>query len=370
MLGEFVEYSAPSWAQAVQCKPRRKLRLAHLPTPLHALRVPGAPSGWETFVKRDDMTGGLETGGNKIRKLEFLLAEALEAGADVVVTAGGMQSNHCRATVSAARMLGLRCVILLRIDDEGQDPAADPGVHGNLMVGRLCGAELHVVSRETYRRLGGFGPLLEHFAAELRSQGSRPYVVPLGGSNGLGTWGYLQAIEELREQCAALPGGDITDIALATGSGGTAVGLALGAKLSGWGVRVHGFGVNDQPAWHYAHADATVLKELLPEGAPKCSELMEVTQAKGPGYAQTTPELLKWLQGAAEATGLLLDPCYSGKALKGLAEKMRASPGAFAGRRVLFVHTGGGLGMLAHPERMLPLCPPARELEGVPQPGL
>eukprot|EP01065_Artemidia_motanka_P015901 TRINITY_DN19606_c0_g1_i1.p1 TRINITY_DN19606_c0_g1~~TRINITY_DN19606_c0_g1_i1.p1 ORF type:complete len:316 (+),score=65.40 TRINITY_DN19606_c0_g1_i1:221-1168(+) len=307
------------------------------------------------------MTAGIELGGNKVRKLEVVLADALEGGCDTVITAGGMQSNHCRATVSAARMLGMRAIVVLRIDDFDQQDTDDPGVKGNLLISRLCGAEIHIVSRETYMQYGGFAKVLDEVERKVRSEGGKPYVVPLGGSNAAGTWGYLSAVDEMRSQCEGI---GVTDIAVATGSGGTAVGIALGCRLSGWDVKVHAFGMNDTPDWHYKHADEAVIGELLaePDAGLSARNIMEVTQAKGEGYARSTVEELRWLREAAAGTGLILDPCYSGKALRGLVHKMRAAPESFKGRKVLFVHTGGALGMWAKEKAVQPLCGQTRRL--------
>src|SRR5262249_55103298 len=160
------------------------------------------------LCKRDDLTGAALT-GNKVRKLEFLLAEAQAEGADTVVTCGGAQSNHCRATALAAARLGLRSVLLLRVPDPKQPPPVD----GNILLDRLGGAELRWVSREEYARRAELFPMV---AAELRRAGRKPYLIPEGGSNATGAWGYVRAMEELKSQLAPGP----VTIVYAAGSGG------------------------------------------------------------------------------------------------------------------------------------------------------
>lgn len=184
---------------------------------------------------------------HQVRKLEFLLADAVRAGADCLVTLGGLQSNHCRATAAAAVRAGLDCFLILR----APDPSADPGLRGNLLLDRLFGAQIRLVSPERYSAEGsdrlGLG-LVE----ELRAAGRRPYLIPVGGSNSLGTWGYIAAVGELERQIEAGAAGDprrrgFDHVVVACGSGGTAAGLGLGLELSGLSAELHGVGVCDSP---------------------------------------------------------------------------------------------------------------------------
>jgi D-cysteine desulfhydrase family pyridoxal phosphate-dependent enzyme len=329
-------YTPPPWAAHLSPLPSSRVSLAMTPTPVQGFRVPGLPDDVALFLKRDDLTG-LELSGNKVRKLEFLLADALAAGCDCVVTIGGVQSNHARATAVAARLLGLDAHLILRTSAASVD--ADPGLVGNLLVGRLAGATLHMVSRAEYTRVGS-AALVASLGARLRAAGRKPYLIPVGGSDALGTWGYLECMRELADS----DDGDSFDhIALACGSGGTAAGTALGVRLSGLRARVTAFGVCDDPDYFYAHADK--LFAAMGAGDSICArDCMRIVQARGAGYAESTEEEMDIIAATALATGVLLDPVYGGKALCGLVADIAASPKTYAGKRVLFLHTGGLFG--------------------------
>ena len=187
-------YRPPKWCPSYATPPARRLRLAHLPTPLHRWAVPRVHRT-EVWIKRDDCTG-CELSGNKIRKLEFLLADALASGADCVITVGGIQSNHCRATAAAARRVGLEPHIILRT---AGSPDADPGLRGNLMIDRMVGARMHIVSEDEFSAKGGWGLVCE-LRDRLTGEGRRPYCFPSGGSNDVGAWGYVESIAELQRQ--------------------------------------------------------------------------------------------------------------------------------------------------------------------------
>ncbi|HZS40609.1 MAG TPA: pyridoxal-phosphate dependent enzyme, partial [Polyangia bacterium] len=210
-----------------------RVPLARLPTPLEPAARLSKQLGVELLVKRDDLTGSALS-GNKVRKLEFLFAEAEAERADAVVTCGGEQSNHCRATAIAAAARGLAPFLLLRTEN----PAAPPAVEANILLDKLAGAEVRWVSRDEYRRRAEIFPQV---AAELRARGRRPYLVPEGGSNALGAWGYVRCVEEL---AAELQPGPATLI-YAAGSGGTGAGLILGVKLLALPWRVVGVNVCD-----------------------------------------------------------------------------------------------------------------------------
>jgi len=388
-------YTAPEWASTLKV-PETRYILGCLPTPIHKWDLPGLPHETEVWIKRDDLTG-MQLSGNKVRKLEFLMAEAKAGGHDCVITIGGIQSNHCRATAVAARYLGMDCHLILRNSRLAAEE--DPKLVGNLLVERLVGAHIHQVTKEEYTRVGSVA-LGEQLEADLRAQGRNPYVIPVGGSNSLGCWGYLEAVKEMREQAEAV---GITDIAMACGSGGTTAGLALGVHLSGWGARVHGYGVCDSPNYFYDYIDG--LLEGLgadPEALMcKSEHLMRMVNAKGLGYAISSEEELEVMKQAsagvavtlsfwsvslavgrrqhsyaegqepkthgllcvfewvgvqvAMATGVVLDPVYSGKAVDVMMREMRENPADWAGRKVLFIHTGGLLGMYDKVDQMQPL---------------
>jgi D-cysteine desulfhydrase len=320
-----------------------RVELAHIPTPLLPCPRLSARLGVELLVKRDDLTGA-ELSGNKVRKLEYLLADAQAQGADTVITCGGAQSNHCRATALAAARLGLRSRLLLRI----ADPAQPPPLEGNILLDRLVGAELVWITPEEYRRRA---EISERERAALRAEGRSGYVIPEGGSNALGSWGYIRAIEEMA------PSLDGATVVYAAGSGGTGAGLILGVKLAGVNARVVGFNVCDDRAY-FVNAIGSICEEAiaaydLPVRFSR-DEIEIVDGYVGRGYAQSRPEELSLLRDVARAEGLVLDPVYTGKAFFGLTSELQGSPGAF-GKRIVFVHTGGIFGLFPKAEELAPL---------------
>jgi len=298
--------------------------LARLPTPLHPLPRLSEILGIELWVKRDDLTGfGLS--GNKVRKLEYLFAEAESMGADTVLTTGGIQSNHCRATAVAARQRGLRPVLLLR----GEDPGIPDG---NLLLDSLLGAEVHWCTPDAYRHRRD--ALLAELAAGVKAAGGVPYIIPEGGSNAVGSRGYLQAVDELDM--------DFDHLFVAVGSGGTLAGLAMSAVAG----RVHGIAVCDDAATF----EARVRSIALEAGRPTPANWWVDDRYRGPAYGVATPEIWDDIRLVARTEGLLLDPCYTGKAMHALCEQARA--GQIAGR-VLFWHTGGAFGLFGRGAEVL-----------------
>ncbi|MBK8998262.1 MAG: D-cysteine desulfhydrase family protein [Myxococcales bacterium] len=316
---------------------RDKIALCHLPTPLWRSDALDALVGTRLWVKRDDMSGGPEA-GNKIRKLEYLMADALAARASVVLTCGGLQSNHARATAIVAARLGLRSCLFLRT----AAPSATPAATGNLLLDRLVGAEIRLISPDDYRSRM---PLMSRAADELRALGERPYVIPEGGSNALGSLGYVDAMREVREQLELGLGGGpapFDAVVVACGSGGTAAGLVLGAAE--WDVArdVHAMAVCDDSAYFEAVVGRIALEaqRLAPE-LDRTARLEVHDRWKGPGYAVSSPEQRRFIVEVARRTGLLCDPVYTGKALYALSQ-LEPKPS-----RVLFIHTGGLPGLLA-----------------------
>lgn len=319
---------------------QQRVPLARLPTPLERSPRLGAALGVELLYKRDDLTG-LELSGNKARKLEFLLAAAQAEGADTLITCGGVQSNHCRATAFAAARRGLRAIVLLRIPD----PAHPPALEANALLDRLAGAEIRWVSHDEYQRRA---EVLGRVAEELRAAGRRPYVIPEGGSSALGSLGYVLAMEELRAQLPeAWRDGPVT-IAYAAGSGGTGAGIELGVRRLGWtGARPLGFAVCNDAAYFRGVigticADARARWPALPEVRP--GDVAVDEGFMGPGYGQATPEGLELIRRAAREDGILLDPVYTAKAMLGVAGRA-GETGGLPARRVVFLHTGGAFGL-------------------------
>lgn len=319
---------------------RRRLPLAHLPTPIQRPRRLVEATGIDLWVKRDDMTGGAEA-GNKIRKLEYLLAEAISLECDTVITCGGLQSNHSRATALCAASLGLKTILLLRTDDP--DTVT---IDGNLLLDRLADAEVRFISPEQYQDRDR---IMDQAAEALLREGRRAYVIPEGGSNGLGALGYVEAMAEVRRQIdLGLGGGKPYDaIVVACGSGGTAAGIALGAAMYGVAREVVAMAVCNDAAYFEARIksimqDARQLDTRLPEPA----RLIVEDGCKGPAYAVMTIEQRKLLARVTSLSGLVLDPVYTGKAFSGLVDLTKPN-GLLAGKRVLFMHTGGLPGLLA-----------------------
>jgi len=315
----------------------QKIALAHLPTPLFQHDALDGLVGTSVWVKRDDMSGGAEA-GNKIRKLEYLLADALDRGATTLLTCGGVQSNHARATALLAARLGLRSVLFLRTPH----PNAGHPPCGNLLLDRLAGAEVRFITPEQYQIRS---ELMSQAKPELERRGEVPYVIPEGGSNGLGAFGYVDAMREVRTQLDLKLGGGpepFDAVVHACGSGGTAAGVVLGARLWQVARAVHAMAVCDDRAYFESTissivADAVRLDPELGEG----SELSVHDTWKGPAYGIASDEQRRFICDVAKKTGLVLDPVYSGKALFGLS-RLTPKP-----KRVLFIHTGGLPGLLA-----------------------
>jgi D-cysteine desulfhydrase len=317
-----------------------RLHLAHLPTPLVKPARLAEAMGLDLWVKRDDATGGPEA-GNKIRKLEFLLADALAAGAGTVITCGGLQSNHARATAVCAAALGMRAVLYLRTTT----PEKEPPLEGNVLLDRMVGAQLRMITPETYQDRDR---VMAEAAAGLGDAGRKAYVIPEGGSNGRGALGYVVAMAELREQLdRGLAGGGAFDLIVhACGSGGTAAGVALGAGHYRVAREVRAMAVcYDAPTFERAIARITAEARALAPELDEGATLVVDDRAKGPAYAVSTPEQRAVIVRVARESGLLLDPVYTGKAFAGLVAM--AEQGELRGARVLFLHTGGLPGLLA-----------------------
>jgi len=317
-----------------------RVSIGHLPTPLEPLhRLSAMLGGPELWIKRDDQTG-LATGGNKTRKLEFLVADALAQEADTLISCGATQSNHARQTAAAAAKFGMACTLVLR----GEEP---PQAQGNLLLDRLLGAEVVWAGDE---------PLVERMEAvadDLRAQGRRPYVVPYGGSNPLGASGYVAAMEELLAQCAER---DLhfDHIVLASSSGGTQAGLMVGARALGYEGRILGISVDPTAdRLRQTLADlATATADRLGLGFTFAPEDFDVVDRYlGGGYAVIGDLEREAIRTLARVEGILLDPVYTGRAFGGLLDLIRQ--GAFGPQeRVLFWHTGGIPGLFGFAEML------------------
>ncbi|CAM0952203.1 unnamed protein product [Alopecurus aequalis] len=331
-------YVPPSWASDLSLIPSHNFTLGQFPTPIHKWNLPNLPKDTEVWIKRDDLAG-MELSGNKVRKLEFLMADAVAHGADCVITVGGIQSNHCRATAVAAKYVNLDCYLILATSKLHVDE--DPGLVGNLLVERLLGAHIDLVSKGEFTKIGSVG-LTDLLTKRLLEKGRNPYVIPGGGSNSLGNWGYIEAVREIEQQIQLSGDVQFDDIVVACGSGGTVAGLALGSQLSSLKTKVHAFSVCYGPEFFYDNVQGLI--DGIQSGL-NSRDIVWIKDAKGLGYAMNTPEELKFVKDIAAATGIVLDPVYSGKAAYGMVKDMSNNPTKWEGRKVLFVHTGGLLGL-------------------------
>ena len=340
--------------------PPPKLQLACLPTPLRKLeRLSAELNGTSIWLKCDDLTGSLLS-GNKVRKLEYLLADALDKGADTIITCGGIQSNHCRATALACAQLGLRCVLILREGDYPRPDGLEMSRHeGNLLLDALAKAELHIHPREEFmrKRLSLFRMMEER----LQSEGARPYSIPTGGSNGLGVWGYLNGGLELQADCRNA--GFVPDaVVCASGSGGTQAGLTLANTFAPAGekTRVIGMAVCDSTDWfnrkvnldveswcQLSNLDEDSHRALLGKLTPHT-----IDRYIGPGYAKPYPEILVLIHRLAALEGVVLDPVYTGKAFHGMLKEIRDGELRDM-RNIVFMHTGGLFGMFPYAQLLL-----------------
>ncbi len=323
-----------------------RVSLAHLPTPLeHMPRLSEHLGGPDIFVKRDDCTG-LATGGNKTRKLEFSMGEAVQKGADTIITVGAIQSNHVRQTAAAACKLGMKCEVLL--EHRVGEPSETYTTSGNVFLDRVFGANLREYPGGT-----DFETEMQAVTREIADGGGMPYVVPGGASNPVGALGYVGCGIELLEQFGEQDL-QVDHIVSATGSAGTHAGLVVGLRGSGSDLPILGFGVNApqdvQEERVYKLALATA--ELV--GAPDCvsrDDIIADCNYIGPGYGQTTESMNEAILMLARLEGLLFDPVYSGKALAGMIDYIRK--GHFtAGQKIVFLHTGGSAGLFAYADAL------------------
>ena len=319
-----------------------RTKLCQAPTPLELLpRLTEALGGPQVWMKRDDLTG-MGLGGNKVRKLEFLVGDALAKGADHLVTQGAVQSNHVRQTAAVAAKLGLACTAVLEHRIETNDNAYLNS--GNVLLDRLLGCRLEY-------RPGGtdMQAAIEEVGARLTSEGAKPYLIPGGGSNAVGALGYAAVALELVTQ-ANEQGLHIDRLVHATGSAGTQAGLIAGLHALSSPVRVLGIGVR-QPrdkqeanVLRLAQATATHMgvDRPIPAGAVEAN-----CGYVGAGYGLPTPGMAEAVQLVARLEGIFLDPVYSGKGMAGLIDLIRH--GVFKAREtVVFLHTGGSSGLFGY----------------------
>jgi D-cysteine desulfhydrase family pyridoxal phosphate-dependent enzyme len=318
-----------------------RLPLAHLPTPLEFLPRLSAELGPRIYVKRDDQTG-LAGGGNKTRKLEYLVAAALAQKADTLITIGAVQSNHCRQTAAAAAKAGLRCILVLG----GDEP---PATTGNLLLDHLLGAQVVWAGNRSR------DAVMEEVAAAERAAGRQPYPVPLGGSTPLGAVAYALAMEELQTQTVGAtlrvaPTPSFSRILFASSSGGTHAGLVVGKQLTGFGGEILGISVDEdhETLTNIVARIATETATLL--GHPHTytpAHISANTDYLGAGYASMGPPEREAIKLFAQTEGLLVDPVYTGRAAAGMIDLIRRGT-IKQDETILFWHTGGTPALYAY----------------------
>lgn len=318
-----------------------RLELALAPTPLLKLDRLSRHLGVELYLKRDDLTGLLES-GNKARKLEFLLGEALAQGADTLITCGTLQSNCCRAVSAVAARLGLRAVLAVK----GQKPAA---YDGNLLLARLLGAEVRYLSDAEFSRAG---EVMQELADEVRAAGGTPYIIPESGANEVGALGYLECAVELGEQIGhGAPRFD--SVVIAAFSGGSLAGLLMGKQLAGLPSEIIGVPIAF-PASHVRESVGRTMGTAIQRfglaiEVPKTIHLLDGYQ--GAGRAGVGEEEMATMIRLAQVEGVLLDPVYTAKAFGGLLDTLGRDSKAL-GQRVCFIHTGGLFSVFPLRERL------------------
>lgn len=325
--------------------PRRRYTAG--PTPLEKLpRLSEALGGPEIWIKRDDLLG-LAAGGNKTRKLEFLVADALTQSCDTLITVGAPQSNHCRLTLAAAAKEGLKCRLVL----EQRVPGSyDAKASGNNFLYQLIGAETVTVVNAGDDLDGA----MRKIAAELETQGRKGYIIPGGGSNALGALGYVSCAHEVAAQSFDM-GLTFDHIVVPSGSCGTHSGFLVGMQSVHFDAPVTGINVRRPRAEQEGNLMklAVATAELLEIAPPKREQVVALDEWVGPGYSLPSPEMIEAVQMLARLEGVLLDPVYSGKAMAGLIGLARR--GHFKrGERVMFLHTGGAPALYAYQNILAP----------------
>ena len=323
----------------------QKISLANLPTRIVKLERLSEDWGINLFIKRDDQTGS-ELSGNKIRKLEYLLKHAIDNNYDTLITTGGIQSNHCRATAVAATMLGLKCELLLRSGD-------NPKIEGNYFIDRLLGAGINFCNADEYR--DSRDEIMNKIGERLfKERGSKCFIIPEGASNALGSLGYYEAMSEISEQ-EKLTGTVFDTVVVAVGSGGTYSGLCTANKELSLGKRVLGFAVASDREYftnkiHNINVEAGEIAGLKSVFTEDDIEIND--KYIGIGYALSRPEELAFIRHIASREALILDPVYTGKAMYGLYNEIKEGK-VPCGSNVLFIHTGGLFGLFPNQDQFV-----------------
>ncbi|MCS5422408.1 MULTISPECIES: D-cysteine desulfhydrase family protein [Psychrilyobacter] len=316
----------------------KKIKCINMQTPIMKLENLSKELGSEIYIKRDDFTG-IEFSGNKVRKLEYVLKDALDQGADTLITCGGIQSNHARATAALAAKLGMKCYLVLRGDENER-------IEGNRFLSLLLGAQIKFISKEDYGE--NRDEIMNKLAKNLETEGLKPYIIPEGASNGLGNFGYLNAGFEIMEQEKEM-GVEFDLIVTAVGSGSTYGGLFLADKIKKGVSRAVGFNVcNDAPTFvkridGYLKDTFKILEEQIDYST---DEIKIIDGYVGNGYGLSRNEEIEFIKKFAKMEGIILDPVYTGKSMYGFYNEFKK--GTFKGKKkILFIHTGGLYGIFS-----------------------
>lgn len=320
-----------------------RIEISHGPTPIEFAPRLSKALNRELFFKRDDCTG-LASGGNKTRKLEYLLADAKAEGADTLVTIGGLQSNHARQTAAAAAKFGFYCELVL--EAVSGTPKTNYDNNGNLLLDQLLGATIHRLQTDENSAV-----YADNLIAQCEKEGRKPYLIPVGGSNVMGSYGYVRCGIELARQLLEQDI-QLDQIVLATGSAGTQAGLLAGFICAGCKIPVLGIAVSRSTDQQKILVEI-LLREVLSslEIDPDLAREKVITNGSyfGEGYGIATPEMIEAVKTCARLEGLLLDPVYTGKAMAGLMDLCKTGV-ISSGSRLLFLHTGGSPGLYGYQE--------------------
>lgn len=349
-------FNAPAWCHRLTHIPQHFVKLGNLNTPINEWSLPGVPSKFKVHIKRDDLTGSTLS-GNKVRKLEFLFADAITRGCKHVITCGSIQSNFARTTAIAAAQLGLKCHLILRHPDieyttatkqtkdgpiQYKDCTANLPFDGNVLLDKMTGASVYLIPKASKYETD-IKPRMEKLADHLKKEtGEESYLVPVGGSNTTGLYGYLTAFQEMMDQGVLE---QFDDIIFTCGSGGTAAGLAIGNYLNQSKIRIHAITICDNKDYFVEHINDT-LRQIGLGDETSADDIIDIIDGyKGLGYGLSTDDELEFIYSVCRDTGIVLDPCYSGKGALGMLKELANNPDRFQGNRILFLHTGGTYGL-------------------------
>ena len=318
---------------------QKKLNLANFPTKIEKLEKISKETEVNIYIKRDDQTG-TEISGNKIRKLEYSIYEAIENNCDTLITCGGIQSNHARATAAAGIKLGMEVILVLRSDET-------PELEGNYFLDKVIGADVRIISSDDYREKRA--EIMREIKAKSDLDGHKAYIIPEGASNGIGSLGYYSAMEEIKLQEEEL-GIKFDRIVAAVGSGGTYAGLCMGnADFFKGEKKITGFNVCDDAEFFKQKSEEIIeeAQKYLDRSIKIKAENMDIIDGYvGIGYAQSRPEELEFIHETAKKEGVIFDPVYTGKAMYGMINEIKK--GTFEKKEnILFIHTGGLFGIFS-----------------------